>query len=57
MYFNVVISDSEETNYYSNQLVFHFGKNLEKAKEFAKLILKISDYYVEIIPLLDKEEN
>lgn len=57
MYFNVVVSDSEETNYYSNQLVFHFGKNLEKAKEFAKLILEISDYYVEIIPLLDTEEN
>lgn len=56
MCFNVVVRDDEELNHYTNQLVFHFGEDLEKAKEFSKIILQISGYYVEIIPILDKKE-
>ena len=56
MYFNVVVRYDEELNHYTNQLVFHFGEDLEKAKEFSKIILQISGYYVEIIPILDKKE-
>ena len=56
MYFNVVVRDDEELNHYTNQLVFHFRENLEKAKEFSKILLQISDYHVEIIPILDKKE-
>ena len=56
MYFNVVVRDDEELNHYTNQLVFHFREDLEKAKEFSKIILQISGYCVEIIPILDKKE-
>ena len=57
MYFNVVIHEAEEC-IQGNYLVFHFGNNLEKAKKFCEQILKISNYYVEIVPILkDKKEE
>ena len=57
MYFNVVIHEVEECMQ-GNYLVFHFGNNLEKAKKFCEQILKISNYYVEIVPILkDKKED
>ena len=52
MTYKVLISDS--TDYRNNNtLIFYFGTELEKAKNFCKEILKISDYYVEIIPILE----
>ena len=57
MYYNVVINEFKDC-FQGNFLVFHFGKNLEEAKQFAEQILKISDYFVEIIPILeDKKEE
>ena len=57
MYYNVVINEFKDC-YQGNFLVFHFGENLEEAKQFAEQILKISDYFVEIIPILeDKKEE
>ena len=57
MSFNVVINEFEDY-LKGNFLVFHFGENLEEAKQFAEQILKKSDYFVEIIPILEdnKEE-
>ena len=57
MSFNVVINEFEDY-LQGNFLVFHFGENLEEAKQFAEQILKKSDYFVEIIPILEdnKEE-
>ena len=57
MYYNVVINEFKD-RFQGNFLVFHFGENLEEAKQFAEQILKISDYFVEIIPILeDKKEE
>ena len=57
MYYNVVINEFNDC-FQGNFLVFHFGENLEEAKQFAEQILKISDYFVEIIPILeDKKEE
>ena len=56
MYYNVVVKNY--IGYSGEQLVFHFGENLEEAKQFAEQILKKSDYFVEIIPILeDKKEE
>ena len=57
MSFNVVINEFKAC-FQGNFLVFHFGENLEEAKQFAEQILKKSDYFVEIIPILeDKKEE
>ena len=57
MIFNVVINEFKDC-FQGNFLVFHFGENLEEAKQFAEQILKKSDYFVEIIPILeDKKEE
>ena len=57
MSFNVVINEFKDY-LQGNFLVFHFGENLKEAKQFAKQILKKSDYFVEIIPILeDKKEE
>lgn len=57
MSFNVVINEFKDC-LQGNFLVFHFGENLEEAKQFAEQILKKSDYFVEIIPILeDKKEE
>jgi hypothetical protein len=57
MYFNVIIHEYEDCMQ-GNYLIFYFGNNLEEAKNFSEQILKISDYYVEIIPVLeDKKEE
>ena len=56
MYYNVVVKNY--IDYSGDQLVFHFGDDFEEAKQFAELILKKSDYFVEIIPILeDKKEE
>ena len=56
MCFNVVIHEDEEC-INGNYLVFHFGEDLEKAKKFSEQILKISNYYVEIIPILKEKKE
>ena len=57
MRFNVVINEFKDC-LQGNFLVFHFGEYLEEAKQFAEKILKKSDYFVEIIPILeDKKEE
>lgn len=56
MYFNVVIHEVEECMA-GNYLVFHFGNNLEEAKKFCEQILKISNYYVEIVPILKEKKE
>ena len=57
MSFNVVINEFKDC-LQGNFLVFHFEKNLEESKQFAEQILKKSDYFVEIIPILeDKKEE
>ena len=56
MYFNVVINEFQDS-LQGNYLVFHFGNDLEEAKKFAEKILRISDYHVEIIPILEKDEE
>ena len=56
MRYNVIVSDDKDFSaQFRNELVFHFGENKEKAVQFVELILKISDYYVSILPI--KEEN
>lgn len=55
MYFNVVIKDKTVFEGESNQLVFHFGNDLDKAVKFANQILKISTYHVEILQFEDDE--
>lgn len=57
MCFNVVIHEDEEYINDNNYLVFHFGEDLEKAKKFSEQILKISNYYVEIIPILKEKKE
>ena len=56
MYFNVVIHEVKECMT-ENYLVFHFGNNLEEAKKFCEQILKISNYYVEIVPILKEKKE
>ena len=48
MYYNVIIKDGIDF-YESNSLTFHFGKNFEEALNFAKNILNISEFNVEIL--------
>ncbi len=58
MYYNVVVSDKDYTEQFYNQLVFHFYDDMEKALKFVELILKNSEFLVQIIPVpIDNEEN
>lgn len=52
MYYNVVIKEPCE---YTG-MVFHFGDDFERALEFAKNILTISEYSVEILQLPKEPE-
>lgn len=54
MYFNVVVSESDSP---LDFLAFKFGCDIEKAQKFCELVLKTSDYRVEIIPVLIEEEK
>lgn len=58
MTYNVVVNDEYLDNgaTYPNMLVFNFF-NIESAISFAKKILMISDYSVEIIPLNEGSNN
>ena len=57
MYYNVIIKDGIDF-YESNSLTFHFGKNFEEALNFAKNILNISKFNVEILQFEeDKKEE
>lgn len=53
MFYNVAIRDDRDNEFY-NQLVFTFD-SLDPALEFAREILRISDYRVEIIPIKEGE--
>jgi len=57
MYYNVLIRDGDINEITTNQLIFHFQNDFEKALKFVKKILEISNYEVEILPFLDNEEN
>ena len=54
MYYNVVVKNY--IGYAGEQLVFHFGDNLEKALDFVNYIAKISDYNIELLQLDEEEE-
>lgn len=57
MYYNVIIKDGIDF-YESNSLTFHFGENFEEALNFAKNILNISEFNVEILQFEeDKKEE
>ena len=57
MYYHVIIKDGIDF-YESNSLTFHFGKNFEEALNFAKNILNISEFNVEILQFEeDKKEE
>ena len=57
MYYNVIIKDGIDFSE-SNSLTFHFGENFEEALNFAKNILNISEFNVEILQFEeDKKEE
>ena len=57
MYYNVIIKDGIDF-YESNSLIFHFGENFTEALNFAKNILNISEFNVEILQFEeDKKEE
>ena len=53
MFYNVVIRDDRENEFY-NQLVFTFD-SVDTALDFARDILRVSDYRVTIIPIKEGE--
>lgn len=56
MFYNLVISDTNNIdNPYGNQIVFTFYE-IEEAVKCARQILEISDYRVEILPIKEKDE-
>lgn len=54
MFYNVIVKELDD-DMYSNRLIFTFYE-IEKAIKFAKYMLNISGYSIEILQLEDKGE-
>lgn len=58
MYYNVIVKDKLSEGYnYDNELIFHFGNNIQEVLSFCETILKTSNNLVEILPLIDYESE
>ena len=56
MYYNVIIKDGIDF-YEGNSLIFHFGENFTEALNFAKNILNISEFNVEILQFKEDKKD
>lgn len=54
-YCNVIVKDKDESPF-RNELVFHF-KTYQEGLEFAKQIIEISEYDIEILQFFDGEDE
>lgn len=58
MYYNVVVKDKKSENYsWDNELIFHFGNDLQRVLSFCEMILDTSNNSVEILPFIDYESE